>query len=130
MIIVYCSKPQQTDAVTPTPLTHRSHTCMRALALGHDTDDTFPPEPPPRKLTDTQPSRRSSPGTRNAPDTASILSAFGAVSGTFRVLGLERGDGCVSVSLHGGGSGGNVSSAVAACAARDWRCVSNVGVAI
>ena len=37
MIIVYCSKPQQTDAVTPTPLTHRSHTCMRALALGHDT---------------------------------------------------------------------------------------------
>ena len=36
MIIVYCSKPQQNDAVTPTPLTHRSHTCMRALALGHD----------------------------------------------------------------------------------------------
>ena len=36
MIIVYCSKPQQTDAVTPTPLAHRSHTCMRALALGHD----------------------------------------------------------------------------------------------
>ena len=36
MIIVYCSKPQQTDAVTPTPLTHRNHTCMRALALGHD----------------------------------------------------------------------------------------------
>ena len=36
MIIVYCSKPQQIDAVTPTPLTHRSHTCMRALALGHD----------------------------------------------------------------------------------------------
>ena len=37
MIIVYCSKPQQTDAVTPTPLVHRIHTCMRALALGHDT---------------------------------------------------------------------------------------------
>ena len=37
MIIVYCSKPQQNDAVTPTPLAHRSHTCMRALALGHDT---------------------------------------------------------------------------------------------
>ena len=36
MIIIYCSKPQQNDAVTPTPLTHRSHTCMRALALGHD----------------------------------------------------------------------------------------------
>ena len=37
MIIIYCSKPQQTDAVTPTPLAHRNHTCMRALALGHDT---------------------------------------------------------------------------------------------
>ena len=37
MIIVYSSKPQQTDAVTQTPLAHRSHTCMRALALGHDT---------------------------------------------------------------------------------------------
>ena len=37
MIIIYCSKPQQNDAVTPTPLAHRSHTCMRALALGHDT---------------------------------------------------------------------------------------------
>ena len=36
MIIIYCSKPQQTDAVTQTPLAHRSHTCMRALALGHD----------------------------------------------------------------------------------------------
>ena len=36
MIIIYCSKPQQNDAVTPTPLAHRSHTCMRALALGHD----------------------------------------------------------------------------------------------
>ena len=37
MIIIYCSKPQQTDAVNPTPLAHRSHSCMRALALGHDT---------------------------------------------------------------------------------------------
>ena len=37
MIIIYCSKPQQNDAVTPTPLAHRSQTCMRALALGHDT---------------------------------------------------------------------------------------------
>ena len=37
MCIIYCSKPQQTDAVTPTPLAHRSHSCMRALALGHDT---------------------------------------------------------------------------------------------
>ena len=37
MIIIYCSKPQQTDAVIPTPLAHRSHSCMRALALGHDT---------------------------------------------------------------------------------------------
>ena len=36
MIIIYCSKQQQTDDVTPTPLAHRSHTCMRALALGHD----------------------------------------------------------------------------------------------
>ena len=36
MIIIYRSKPQQTDAVTPTPLAHRSHSCMRALALGHD----------------------------------------------------------------------------------------------
>ena len=36
MIIIYCSKPQQNDAVTPTPLAHRSHTCMCALALGHD----------------------------------------------------------------------------------------------
>ena len=36
MIIIYCSKPQQTDAVTPTPLAHRSHTCMLARALGHD----------------------------------------------------------------------------------------------
>ena len=36
MSIIYCSKPQQADAVTPTPLAHRSHTCMRALALGHD----------------------------------------------------------------------------------------------
>ena len=36
VIIIYCSKPQQADAVTPTPLSHRSHTCMRALALGHD----------------------------------------------------------------------------------------------
>ena len=41
MIIVYCSKPQQTDAVTPTPLTHRSHTCMRALALVHDNSLTL-----------------------------------------------------------------------------------------
>ena len=37
MIIIYYSKSQQTDAVTPTPLAHRSYTCMRALALGHDT---------------------------------------------------------------------------------------------
>ena len=36
MSIIYCSKPQQTDAVTPTPLAHRSSTCMRTLALGHD----------------------------------------------------------------------------------------------
>ena len=36
ILIIYCSKPQQNDAVTPTPLLHRSHTCMRALALGHD----------------------------------------------------------------------------------------------
>ena len=36
MIIIYCSKPQQNDAVTPTPLAHRSHTCMHALAFGHD----------------------------------------------------------------------------------------------
>ena len=36
LIIIYCSKPQQTDTVTPTPLAHRSHTCMRARALGHD----------------------------------------------------------------------------------------------
>ena len=35
MIIIYCSKPQQTDAATPTPLAHRSHTCIRALELGH-----------------------------------------------------------------------------------------------
>ena len=41
MSIVYCIKPQQTDAVTPTPLTHRSHTCMRALALGHDNTITL-----------------------------------------------------------------------------------------
>ena len=48
MIIIYCSKPQQTDAVTPTPLAHRSHTCMRALALGHDTDgsDRWPSKAP------------------------------------------------------------------------------------
>ena len=36
MRIIYCSKPQQNGAVTPTPLVHRSHTCMRALTLGHD----------------------------------------------------------------------------------------------
>ena len=36
MIIIYCSKPQQNDAVTPTPQVHRSHTCMRALVLGHE----------------------------------------------------------------------------------------------
>ena len=36
MSIIYCSKPQQNDAVTPTPLAHRSHACMRALASGHD----------------------------------------------------------------------------------------------
>ena len=42
ILIIYCSKPQQSDAVTPTPLAHRSHTCMRALALGHDK-----PAPPP-----------------------------------------------------------------------------------
>ena len=36
MIIIYCSKQQQNDAVTPS-LAHRSHTCMRALALGQDT---------------------------------------------------------------------------------------------
>ena len=36
MIIIYCSKPQQNDAVPPTSLAHRSHTYMRALALGHD----------------------------------------------------------------------------------------------
>ena len=38
MIIIYCSKPQQADAVTPAPLVHRSHTSMCALALGHDRD--------------------------------------------------------------------------------------------
>ena len=37
MIIIYCSKPLQNDAVTPTPLAHLSRTCMCALALGHDT---------------------------------------------------------------------------------------------
>ena len=37
MIIICCSKPQHTDAVTPSPLVHRSHSCMRALALGHGT---------------------------------------------------------------------------------------------
>ena len=38
MIIIYCSKPQENDAVTPTPQAHRSHTCMRVLALGHDNE--------------------------------------------------------------------------------------------
>ena len=42
MIIISCSIPQQIDAVTPTPLAHRSHTCMRALALGHDRLYTAP----------------------------------------------------------------------------------------
>ena len=42
VLIIYCSKPQQNDAVTPTPLVHRSHTCMRALALGHDKAYPFP----------------------------------------------------------------------------------------
>ena len=37
MLTIYCSEPQQNDAVTPTPLVHRSHICMRALVLGHDT---------------------------------------------------------------------------------------------
>ena len=32
MISIYCSKPQQNDAVTPTPLAHRSHT---ACVLWH-----------------------------------------------------------------------------------------------
>ena len=36
MIIIHCGKPHQTDDVTPTPLAHRIHACMRALALGHD----------------------------------------------------------------------------------------------
>ena len=36
MFIIHCSKPQQSDAVTPTPLAHRSHSCMRARALDHD----------------------------------------------------------------------------------------------
>ena len=36
MVIKLCSKPQQFNAVTPTPLAHSSHSCMRALALGHD----------------------------------------------------------------------------------------------
>ena len=38
MIIKCCSKPraQQFNAVTPTPLAHRSHSCMRALALDYD----------------------------------------------------------------------------------------------
>ena len=44
MLIIYCSKPQQNDAVTPTPLMHRSHTCMRALALGHDTERLLDPQ--------------------------------------------------------------------------------------
>ena len=39
ILIIYCSKPQQNDAVTPTQLSHRSHTSMRALALGHDISD-------------------------------------------------------------------------------------------
>ena len=72
ILIIYRSKPQQNDAVTryrlsevsmslwirlcnhtstyihthtPTPLAHRSHTCMRALALGHDIyiTTTIPP---------------------------------------------------------------------------------------
>ena len=37
MIIIHCSKLQQPHAATPTPLAHRSHSCTRALALGHDT---------------------------------------------------------------------------------------------
>ena len=35
--IKFCSKPQQFNAVTPMPLAHRSHACMRALALGYET---------------------------------------------------------------------------------------------
>ena len=40
MRINYCSKPQQFNTVTQTPLVHRSHSCMRALALGHDIMNT------------------------------------------------------------------------------------------
>ena len=40
MIIKRCSKLQHLDAVTPTPLAHRSHLCMRALELGYDNEDT------------------------------------------------------------------------------------------
>ena len=61
MIIIYCSKPQQNDAVTPTPLAHRSHTCMRALALGNDRD--------PSALRTQGPERAAiaGPGARKAP---------------------------------------------------------------
>ena len=63
MFIIYCSKPQQTDAVTPTPLAHRSHSCMRALALGHEKDTQYQSaelpctpaaQPPPAISTHTQ----------------------------------------------------------------------------
>ena len=37
MMIKLCSKPQHFDAVTPTPPAHRSHSCMRTLALAFDT---------------------------------------------------------------------------------------------
>ena len=36
MIIKLCSKPQQFNAVTPTPPALCSHSFMRARALGHD----------------------------------------------------------------------------------------------
>ena len=39
-MIKICSKPQQISAATPTPLAHRSHSCMRALALGYDSQTT------------------------------------------------------------------------------------------
>ena len=37
MIIKLCSKPQQFNVVTPTPLAHRIQSCMRSLALDYDT---------------------------------------------------------------------------------------------
>ena len=49
MMIIDYSKPQQIDAVTPTPLAHRSHSCMRALALGHDTSLVYSSDAPTAK---------------------------------------------------------------------------------